>query len=70
MKQNNKFNKFGKSNQIEKFSSCSCGSQAKLKTRRNYPHGKKSKAIVSQLYECEKCGNLKIVADKKKGGRK
>jgi len=70
MKQNNKFNKFGRNNQLEKYSTCSCGAKAKLKSRKNYPHGKKSKPVTSKFYQCEKCGELKFVNEKQKGGRK
>ena len=50
--------------------SCSCGAKAKLVSRKNYPFGKKSKAEVSQFYRCEKCGTIKFVNKKQKGGRK
>ena len=70
MKQNNKFNKFGRNNAPEKTIRCSCGSRAKIKTRMNYPHGKKSKAVKSTFYKCDKCGEVKFATREQKGGRK
>ena len=69
MKQNNRFNKF-RNNRPEKYSICSCGAKAKLKSRKNYSHGKKSRAVTSQYYQCEKCGKIKFDIEKQKGGRK
>lgn len=70
MKQNNRFNKFGRHNTPEKIIICSCGSKAKLKTHVNYPHGKKSKAVKSLFYKCEKCGKINFAIKEKKGGIK
>jgi len=34
---------------------CSCGASSKLVKRRNYPHGRKSKAENTQAYKCKSC---------------
>lgn len=70
MKQNNKFNKFNRNNQLEKQIHCSCGAKAKLKIRKNYPYGRKSKGVTSRYYQCEKCGEIKFATEKQKGGKK
>jgi hypothetical protein len=64
MKQNNKFNKFGRNNHPEKNSTCSCGGRTKLKINKNYPFGKKSKAVTSKYYKCDKCGETRFVSEK------
>jgi len=69
MKQNNRFNKF-RNNLPNQYSVCSCGARSKLKTRRNYPHGRKSKPVIFQYYKCEKCGKMDFLIEKQKGGRK
>lgn len=69
MKQMNKSNKFNAKG-IEKFSICTCGERVKLKTSKNYPHGKKSKPEISPFYKCEKCGEIRQLIQKQKGGRK
>ena len=68
MKQNNKFNKF-RNNVPENYSVCSCGAKSKLRSRKNYTHGKKSKPVTSKFYQCEKCGKIKVI-EKQKGGRR
>ena len=70
MKQNNKFNKFNRNNQLEKQILCSCKAKAKLISRKNYPFGKKSKAMISQYYKCGECGKIVFVNKQQKGGRK
>ncbi len=70
MKQNNKFNRFSKNNLPEKQIICSCESMAKLKTFKNYPFGRKSKATISKYYKCDKCGGKKLLNEKQKGGRR
>jgi hypothetical protein len=63
---NNKFN-----NKIpEKFSTCSCGNRTKLKIKKNYPYGKKSKGITSKYYLCEKCREKRFVIEKPTKGRR
>lgn len=69
MKQTNKFKKFGKTNLPEKQITCSCGAKAKLKSSKNYPHGKKSKAVKFQYYKCEECGEKKLVKEVKEKRR-
>jgi uncharacterized protein with PIN domain len=66
---NNKTIRFRKE-MPERYSICSCGAKMRLKSRKNYPHGKKSKPEISQFYQCEKCGKTKFVIEKQKGGRK
>jgi len=39
-----------------KTKSCKCGGIQKLKTRCTYPHGKKSKAMKTQYFKCQMCG--------------
>lgn len=70
MKQNNRFNRFNKNSPPEKFFTCSCGARAKLKSHKNYPFGKNSRAVKSQSYKCDKCGEIKFVIEKKKVGRR
>lgn len=70
MKQNNKFSRFRKNDMPEKNIICSCGARAKLKSHKNYPHGRKSKAVKSQYYKCEKCGKISFLIEKQNGGRK
>jgi hypothetical protein len=48
---------------------CSCGSQAKLSSRKNYPFGKKSKGITSKFFKCKSCKNISFL-DKVAGGIK
>ncbi len=66
MKQNNKQNKFNRNYLPEKSIPCDCGDRAKLKIHRNYSFGKKSKAVISQFYKCEKCGSTKFLDAKNK----
>jgi hypothetical protein len=70
MKQNNKFKKFGKTNSPEKCTICTCGAKAKLKSNKNYPFGKKSKAIISQYYKCDECNKITFTKNTQKGGQK
>ena len=70
MKQNNKFNRFGRGTGPEKYSSCSCGGKSKLHSRKNYPFGKNSKPIISEYYKCEKCGKIKFIETSQKGGKR
>ena len=45
---------------VEKEISCSCGSSAKLGSRKNYPFGKKSKPVRTNFYRCKGCGKVTI----------
>lgn len=40
---------------LRKIILCSCGSNAKLSKRRNFPHGVKSKGRVRVMYRCIEC---------------
>jgi hypothetical protein len=64
---NKKFNK--NNNSAPRLIVCSCGNSAKLCSRKNYPFGKKSKAITSQFYRCSSCNKV-IFAIKDAGGKK
>lgn len=57
---NNRSGRFG-NNHPAKFSVCSCGAKSKLRSNKSYPHGRKSKPILSQFYVCEKCGERKML---------
>jgi len=48
---------------------CSCGGISKLVSLRNYPFGKKSKAVKSVFYRCKDCGERTFISDEK-GGRR
>jgi hypothetical protein len=48
---------------------CSCGSEAKLSSKKNYPFGVKSKGITSWFYKCKSC-KLVTFQDKDMGGKK
>jgi hypothetical protein len=48
----------GRREAIRKFIPCSCGKEAKLIQRRNYPHGRKSGAVVMRAYRCASCQKL------------
>jgi hypothetical protein len=51
--------RFRKAEPPKKFITCSCGGQAKLIKRRNFPHGRKSKGITSIGYRCNDCKKWK-----------
>ncbi|NCO11280.1 hypothetical protein GW924_01590 [Candidatus Pacearchaeota archaeon] len=38
---------------------CSCGGEAKLSSRRNYPFGAKSDPVTSKFYKCKSCKKIK-----------
>ena len=40
---------------LRKVISCSCGQSAKLRKRRNFPHGVKSKGRTRVMYRCVQC---------------
>ena len=70
MKQNNRFNKFNRNNAVkEKKMACVCGNMAKLHLNKNYPFGKKSKAVISEFYRCEECGKTTFVNRNAIGGK-
>ena len=46
---------------------CSCGGQAKLTSKKNYTHGKKSTSLTSWFYKCKTC--KKITYNKQEGGK-
>jgi len=48
---------------------CSCGSEAKLSCRTNYPFGKKSKRVTSWFYKCKSCKKMTFL-NKEAGGKK
>ena len=50
--------KFGRRDFKEKSITCPCGSPAKLSSTKNYPHGKKSKVVISQFYRCLSCKKI------------
>ena len=50
--------------------SCSCGGKSSLKVKTNYPFGKKSKAVKSAFYKCEKCGVSTFIKSEKGGKRR
>lgn len=41
---------------LRKKGTCSCGGDAKLIKRTNYPHGRKSGGVCFTLYKCGECG--------------
>ena len=49
--------------------SCSCGGEAKLKSKKNYPFGKKSASRTTWFYKCKSCNKV-IFLDNSKGGRR
>ena len=59
---------FRKPNTPAKVVTCSCGGQAKLCSRKNYPFGKKSRGILSVFYKCGSCQKLRYV-NKIAGGK-
>lgn len=40
---------------LRKIIACSCGMNAKLSKRRNFPHGVKSKGRIRIMYRCVNC---------------
>ncbi len=44
-----------RSDPISKTKQCSCGAQAKLIKRRNFPFGRNSVARTSMSYKCNSC---------------
>jgi hypothetical protein len=61
--------RFGRRNVQTKFVKCSCGSEAKLKSRKNYPFGQKSKVVRSRFYKCSSCEKLMFI-NRNEGGRR
>lgn len=53
----------------EKLAGCSCGGQAKLRSRKNYPFGRKSDSITSWFYGCKSCKKM-VFIDKDAGGKR
>ena len=66
---NNRNNRFGNTSP-EKTSICSCGAKSKLRSNKSYPHGRKSRPILSQSYVCEKCGERKMVKKRENNFRR
>jgi hypothetical protein len=52
----------------EKTIACSCGGNAKLTTKKNFPFGKKSKGVTAMFYKCISCKNRSYL-DGDKGGK-
>lgn len=48
---------------------CSCGSIAKLSSRKNYPFGKNSAPVKSIFYKCSNC-KKETFKDNSKGGKR
>jgi hypothetical protein len=61
--------RYRREDQRSKTSSCSCGGEAKLTSRKNYPFGKKSGSVTSWFYKCKSCGKC-IYSNKVSGGKK
>jgi uncharacterized protein with PIN domain len=53
--------RFGQDNVRAKTMRCSCGGEAKFRSKKNYPFGKKSSAVKSQFYKCPKCNKATFV---------
>jgi hypothetical protein len=76
---NNSRKPWMRSEPVEKSRSCGCGGEAKLKSRMNYPFGRKSKGIKITEYVCKKCSKRDLVSNRnlsdsisgknRKGGR-
>lgn len=60
--------KYKQTNVRAKTIKCFCGGEAKFVSRKNYPFGKKSGAIISQFYKCKSC-NKTTYLDKTAGGK-
>jgi len=61
--------RFGRVFAREKMIGCSCGAQAKLGSRKNYPFGRKSDSVTSQFYRCKSCRKITFL-NKNAGGKK
>ena len=58
---NNNFRRRNQSQRRERTMPCSCGSEAKLKTKKNYPYGRNSKCKITMAYYCKGCGKIQVV---------
>ena len=58
---NNNFKRRNQSQSRDRTIHCSCGSEAKLKTKKNYPYGRKSKCERTLAYYCNGCGKIEPV---------
>jgi len=65
MAYNSRYNKNVRARNID----CSCGGNAKLSSKKNYPFGKKSKAITSVFYRCNSCNKITSL-NKDTGGKR
>ena len=59
-------NKYNRANYPAKTIVCSCGKTAKFCSNKNYPFGKKSKAIISKFYRCLTCKKITFQAKEEK----
>jgi len=58
---------FNRSNLPQKFVGCSCGGEAKLFSRKNYPFGRNSKSVKSRFYKCKSCDKVTFLEKERKG---
>ncbi len=58
---NNYFKRRNQSQRRDRTIHCSCGNQAKLRTKENYPFGRKSKCRRTVAYYCKGCGKIEVV---------
>lgn len=61
--------RYNQSTQTTKTVNCSCGGKAKMRSKKNYPFGRKSKGITSMFYKCVDCQKVTFI-NKTEGGKR
>ena len=61
--------RFNRDSSKERTSRCSCGGEAKITSKRNFPFGRNSDSVTSWFHKCSSCNKITFI-NKDEGGKR